>query len=159
MGAYSVGSQNTAGVLLPMACAGIKTASGSDNLLLALARLIGERDQAQRSAALSSLEAVYKIEGQGVHLCTHICGVVCVCGCAPSSFVKYKARSMCTKCVCQVHSIFPVETEASSRVAWHTGVTVCCEFQIWDFLHQHAAWHRPKSGQNPFHPFAPMPTR
>ncbi|KAF5842943.1 hypothetical protein DUNSADRAFT_3536, partial [Dunaliella salina] len=44
--------------------AGIKTTSGADNLLLAIARLIGERDQAQRSAALSSLEAVYKIEGQ-----------------------------------------------------------------------------------------------
>jgi hypothetical protein len=65
---------------------GIKTAGGgSDNLLLSLAKLVGERDQAQRSAALSSLEAVYRIEGQGVEAFVHVgpnkppCTCVCVC--------------------------------------------------------------------------------
>jgi hypothetical protein len=49
--------------------AGKTTGAGADNLLLALVKLVGERDQAQRSAALSSLEAVYKIEGQGACVC------------------------------------------------------------------------------------------
>lgn len=55
----------------------MKTAAGSaDNLLLAISKLVGERDQAQRSAALSGLEQVYKIEGQGVFCVYRVC--VCV---------------------------------------------------------------------------------